>query len=82
MPEVVLVLYGGCYGILYLPGGLLILWGVGTIVNQSLEGLPVFVLEHHFQLPPASFCDISFFGIDVKSLQEVDSPGVESLPVL
>ena len=58
------------------------LLGDGTIVNQSLEGLPIFTLEHHFQLPPAGLCGFSFFGIDVKGLQEVHGPGVESLPVL
>ena len=35
VPEMVFGLYGGHYGIQYLPGGLLMLQGDGPIVNQS-----------------------------------------------
>ena len=58
------------------------LLGSGHIVSQSLESLPIFALKHHFQLLPARFGGVSFFGNDVEGIQEVKHPGVECLPVL
>ena len=58
------------------------LWGNGAIINEELESLPVFALEHHFKLLPASAAVISFFGINVEGLQLIFSPGIEDCSVL
>ena len=49
----------------HLPGYLLLLEGEGPIVNEGLEGLPVFALKHHPKLFPAGFVVIDFFSIDI-----------------
>ena len=59
---------GGSDGIEHLLGHLLSLQGNVIVINEGLESLPVFVLEHHFDLPPASLVVTSFFGINVESL--------------
>ena len=80
VPEVVFEFDGSCDSMQYLLGGLLILLGNGLSI--SLEGLPVFVFKHHLQLLPAGLHEVSFFSVDVMVLKEVNSPGVEFLPVL
>ena len=82
VPEVVFRLDSACDGILHMLGCLLALWGDGTIVNEGLEGLPVFVLKHHFKLFPAGFMIISFFSIDLEGLQVIDRSGIECSAVL
>ena len=68
MLEVVFGLHGGCSNIKHLLEHLLALWGDGTIVDEGLEGLLVFTLEHHFKLFLASLEVISFYGTDVEGL--------------
>ena len=75
----VLRLDGGPDGIKHLSGHLLALWGNGTTVDEGLESLPAFALEHHFELPPAGLVVISFFVIDVKGLQVVDHSCMNTL---
>ena len=82
VPEVVIRYDGHCSDIQYLPGCLLLLLGDGPFVNQGLESLPVVTLKHHLQLLLASLHGVSFFGIDVKGLQEVNGPGIKHFPVL
>ena len=60
----------------------LALQGDGPIVNEGLEGLPVFSLKHHFKLFPAGLVVISSLGINIEGLQVVNGPGVECSPVL
>ena len=62
--------------------GLLLFLGDVCIVNQGLEGLPVVTIKHHFHLLPASLCGVSFFGVEIEELQEVNSLCIEHFPVL
>ena len=50
--------------------------GDGLVVQECLEGLPLFALKHHFELFPAGL-----ICINVEGFQVVESPGVEGLPV-
>ena len=79
MPEVVFGHDGHYNGIQYLLGVLLLLLNNGAIINHGLESLPVFTLKCHLQLLPPGLCGVSFFGIDVEGLWEVDGPDVEYL---
>ena len=63
-------------------GCLLVLQGDGPIVDEGLEGLPVFAFEHHFKLVPVSFIVIGFFDIDVEGLQVVNATHIKCSPVL
>ena len=49
-------------------GFFLALWGDGASINEGLENLMVFTLEHHFELLPAGLAVINLFGIDVEGL--------------
>ena len=51
-----------CWGIFWLSRVMV------PLSMKGLKGLPVFTLEHHFKLFPASFVVIGFFGIDVEVL--------------
>ena len=53
-----------------------------VVVQECLEGLPVFALKHNFELFPTSLDIIGLIGINVGGFQVVKSPGVEGLPVL
>ena len=56
--------------------------GNGPIVNEGLESLSIFTLEHHLQLLPACVAVVSLISIDVKGLQVVKSPDIEDFPFL
>ena len=57
--------------------------GQGMVtLNEGLESLSVFTLKHYFQLLPAYFVVISFFGINVKGFQVIYGSGIEDSPVL
>ena len=56
--------------------------GDGPIVQECLEGLPVFTLKHHFELFSAGLGLIGLIGINVEGFQVVRSPGIEGLLVL
>ena len=60
----------------------LTLWNDGAIVYEGLESLPVFTLEHHLKVLPASAAVISFLSINVEGFQVIYSPVIEDFPVL
>ena len=64
-----------------MPQGCLVLWDDGLIVQECLEGLPVFSLKHHFELFPACLGFIGLICNDVEGFQVGENPGVEGLPV-
>ena len=81
VPEMLLGLHNSTDSIKGKPGHPLTLHGVGPIVDEGLEGLSIFALDH-LKLLPVCMLVISFISIDVKDFGVVKSPGVEDLPVL
>ena len=81
-PEMLLRLNSCPHSIKGKLGHLLTICGDGTIVNEGLESLSIFTLEHHLKLLPACVAVISFISINVKGFQVIYSPGVEDFPIL
>ena len=57
-------------------------WHQHAILNEGLESLLVFTLEHHLQLLSSGLFVISFFSINVQGLQVIYGSGMEDFPVL
>ena len=69
--EMLLSFYSCANGIKGFSGCLLVLWGDGPIVDDGLESLSIFSLEHHLQLLPACVPVISLISIDVEGFQVI-----------
>ena len=61
--------------------GLLVFQGDGPSVNEGLQELDVFSLEHHSRLLPTLFSVVFTLSINVHSFMEIKYSNVEGFPL-